>query len=60
MARLGKRVLHESIVWFVGLGYAQIGLRDALDAKRREQRAQFGELARIAAGEHDPVHDRDR
>ena len=51
VARLGERVLDERDVRLVGFGDAELGLRDDVDAERREQPAEFAQLARVAGGE---------
>ena len=53
MPRLDQRVLDERRAGFVGIGNAEIGLRDELDAGAGEHLADLGELARVAAGRDD-------
>ena len=56
MARLRERVLDERRMGLIGLGNAELALRNDVDAERREQPGKLAELAGIAGGE-DPTRD---
>src|SRR4051812_41650514 len=48
MARLRQRVFKERLKGLVRLAYAELALRHDLDRERRQQRAYFADLSRIA------------
>src|SRR5204863_4152503 len=54
MTRLGERVLDEGDVRLLRLVDGQRALGDELDAERREQLGQLGELAGVVGGEDQP------
>ena len=56
VARLGERVLDESAVRLLGIGYSEARLRNDLQAERREQRLELAELPGIGGGEHEFFH----
>ncbi len=56
MARLDQRVLDEAQPGLVGVGDAEIALRDQFDARIGEHCADLAELARIAARKNDTAH----
>ena len=55
--RLGERVLDKRRVRLVGVGDGEFRLRDQVDGKRRQQPAEFAQLAFVAARE-DEARDR--
>ncbi|MNC93148.1 hypothetical protein D3C83_97120 [compost metagenome] len=50
MPGLGQRVLDEGPVRFLGLGYAQFGLRHDLHAERSQHLPEFAQLAGVVTG----------
>jgi hypothetical protein len=54
--RFRERVLDEGRVRLLGVGDAKLGLRDDLDPERREQLAEFAELAGVARGKDELLH----
>src|SRR6185295_5929561 len=54
VARLRERVLDEGRMRLVGLGDAELALRDELDRQRREERGELGELGAVVRREDEP------
>ena len=57
VAGLGQGVFNEGVERFLGLGNAQLGLADELDAQGREHGLELGQLARVVGGQ-DQLHAR--